>query len=49
MKGAIAVLDCHAPMLCTLLEGHVQIDEARFPIRKGLARVDRNAITILAA
>jgi len=47
--GDIAVLDCHAPMLCTLLEGHVQIDEARFPVRGGLARVDRNAVTILAA
>ena len=49
IAGEVAVLDCHAPMLCALMEGDVQIDEARFPVRRGLARVDRNAVTILAA
>ena len=47
--GDVAVFDCHAPMLCALMEGNVQIDEARFPVRGGLARVDRNTVTILAA
>ena len=45
--GEVAVLDCHVPMLCTLMEGNVQIDEVRFPIRGGLARVDRNTVTIV--
>lgn len=49
MAGEVAVLDCHVPMLCALMEGNVQIDEARFPVRRGLARVDRNTVTILAA
>jgi len=47
--GEVAILDGHVPMLCTLTDGHVQIDEARVPIRKGLARVNRNAVTILAS
>jgi len=45
--GEVAVLDYHVPMLCTLMEGSVQIDDARFPVRGGVARVDRNAVTIL--
>ena len=48
-EGEVAVLDFHAPMLCVLAEGDIQIDEARFPVRSGLARVDRNRVTIIAA
>ena len=46
--GEIAVFDCHAPMVCTLAEGAVQVDEARFAVRRGVARVDRNTVTIVA-
>ena len=45
--GEVAVLDFHAPMLCALEAGDVQIDEARFSVRRGLARVDRNMVTIV--
>lgn len=46
-SGEITVLDFHAPMLCALEAGAVQIDEVRFPVQGGLARVDRNVVTIL--
>lgn len=45
--GDVAVLDLHAPMVCALMSGVVHIDDARFPVRSGLARVDRNLVTIL--
>ena len=45
--GEVTVLDFHAPMLCTLARGNIQIDGARFPIRRGIARVERNAVTIV--
>ena len=46
--GEVSVLDCHAPMLCALVAGDVQIDEAYFPVRRGVAGVARNVVTILA-
>ena len=46
-SGELSVLDCHAPMLCALTEGQVRIDERHFPVRTGLARVERNRMTIL--
>jgi len=46
-EGDVAVLALHAPMLCALRDGAVQIDEAAFPVRGGLARVARNVVTIL--
>ncbi len=46
--GEVTVLTFHAPMLCALEAGEVQIDEARFPVRQGLARVDCNIVTIVA-
>ena len=45
--GEVTVLDFHAPMLCALEAGDVQIDETRFPVRRGLARVERNVVTIV--
>ena len=45
--GQVAVLDWHAPMLCTLGPGEVEIDEARFPVRRGVARVARNQVTVV--
>ena len=47
-EGEVAVLDFHAPMLCALTEGDIQIDEAYFPVRSGIARVERNVVTIVA-
>ena len=47
--GEISVLDFHAPMLCTLTAGIVHLDDMAVPIRHGLARVERNLVTILAS
>ena len=46
--GELSVLDCHAPMLCALAEGDVQIDDTYVPVRSGIARVERNRVTIVA-
>jgi len=46
--GEVSVLDFHIPMLCSLTTGVIQIDEAQFPVRGGVARVDRNVVTILS-
>ncbi len=48
-EGEVSVLSFHAPMLCVLGAGDIHIDQARFPIRSGFARVARNAVTILIA
>ena len=45
--GEVSVLDFHAPMLCTLGDGTVRIDNAAFTVRRGIARVARNVVTIL--
>ncbi len=47
--GELSVLSFHAPMLCVLAEGNIQIDHARFPVRGGIVRVARNAVTILSS
>jgi F0F1-type ATP synthase epsilon subunit len=46
--GDITVLEYHAPLLCALARGDVQVDKARFSVRSGIARVERNRMTILA-
>lgn len=48
VEGEVAILNFHAPMLCTLAAGEVQIDEARVAVRGGIAQVERNVVTILA-
>ena len=45
--GELSVLAYHTPMLCTLMSGEVAIDDVRIPVRGGMARVDRNIVTIL--
>ena len=45
--GEMSVFDFHAPMLCALGRGDVWVDDARFPVPGGVARVARNAVTIL--
>ena len=46
--GEISVLAFHAPMVCTLEHGVVQIDETHIPVRHGIACVGRNIVTIVA-
>lgn len=46
-EGDVAVLDFHAPMLCALRAGDIEIDDARFAVRGGLARVAKNVVTIV--
>jgi len=46
--GEVSVFESHAAMLCVLTGGQVEIDEARFPVRGGVARVSRNAVTIVS-
>jgi len=48
-EGELSVFDFHAPMLCALEAGDVQIDEARFTVRGGIARVFKNTVTILVS
>ena len=45
--GEVSVLGYHAPMLCVLGEGRVQIDELDVPVQGGLACVTHNAVTIV--
>ena len=47
-EGELSVMDFHAPMLCALTNGSVQIDDTVVAVRGGLARVDRNIVTIVA-
>ena len=46
-EGDVSVFDFHAPMLCALGRGDVLVDDARFPVQGGIARVARNVVTIL--
>ena len=48
-EGEVSVFDFHAPMLCALGSGDVQIDEVRIPVRGGIARVLKNNITLLVS
>lgn len=45
--GEVSILRDHAPMLCVLRDGTLWIDDHRLHVRTGLARVARNAVTIL--
>ena len=48
-EGEVSVFDFHAPMLCALGEGVVQIDEARIAVHGGIARVSKNSVTLLVS
>ena len=48
-EGDVSVFDFHAPMLCALGRGDVLVDDARFPVQGGIARVARNVVTILVS
>lgn len=46
-EGELSVLDCHAPMVCALSAGLVQIDEQAFPVDGGVASVWKNRVIIV--
>ena len=46
-EGEVSVMECHAPMLCALGPGLVQIDEQSFAIEGGLASVWRNHVMVV--
>lgn len=46
-EGEVSVFDFHAPMLCALGAGDVQIDDARIAVHRGIARVSKGQVTIL--
>lgn len=46
-EGEFAVLDFHAPMISLLKAGPILVDGKHFPIRKGIALVDRNELFVL--
>lgn len=46
-EGELSVCDHHAPMLCALSAGLVQVDDRVFAIGQGLACMARNQLTIL--
>lgn len=45
--GEMTVLECHAPTLCTLSAGVVDIDGVLFPVQHGLAQIEGRAVTIV--
>lgn len=48
-EGEFELLDYHAPILSVLGKGRIVIDEKQYiDIRGGIARFDRNALTVLA-
>jgi F-type H+-transporting ATPase subunit epsilon len=47
VEGELAVLDFHAPMISLLRAGRVRVDGKYLVIRRGVAMVDRNELTVL--
>ena len=47
VKGRMQVLHNHAPLLAALDKGVVKVDERAIEITGGLARVEKNNITVL--
>ena len=45
--GELSVWAWHAPMLCRLGRGEIQVDERRYPVAGGLACVWRNRLLII--
>lgn len=46
-EGVFEVLPFHKRILSRLISGTVFIDERKFPIKRGLARVEQNKVTII--
>jgi F-type H+-transporting ATPase subunit epsilon len=45
--GGMGILNNHTPLLSSLLEGRVRIDEKEFEIKKGFLKVSDNRIIII--
>lgn len=45
--GTCEVMDLHAPMITVLEAGWVVVDGHTLPIRKGIAKVERNELLVL--
>ncbi len=46
--GELSILEWHAPLVCALGRGTVQIDDTRVPICGGVAKVGGNTVIIVA-
>lgn len=46
-QGVFEVLPFHKRLLSRLISGTLVIDEKNFSIRKGIAKVDQNKVTII--
>jgi F0F1-type ATP synthase epsilon subunit len=46
--GELSVFDHHAPLLCALQQGSVQVDERVYAVGPGLACMARNRLTIVS-
>lgn len=46
-SGVFEVLPFHKRALSRLISGTLLIDETNFPVRRGIARVNQNKVTII--
>jgi len=47
-QGVFEVLAFHKPILSRLLSGILHIDRRRYPIERGIIKVNNNMVTIIA-
>ncbi len=46
-QGVSEALPFHKRLLCRLISGALVIDEKTFPIRRGIAKIDQNKVTVI--
>ncbi len=46
-EGTFEVLPFHKRILSRLVSGAVYIDESRFPVKRGIIKVNQNNVTII--
>ena len=46
-QGVFEVLPFHKRLLSRLISGTIIIDEKNFPVRRGIAKVDQNKVTVI--
>ncbi|MDD5466039.1 MAG: hypothetical protein PHP73_06865 [Candidatus Omnitrophica bacterium] len=46
-EGVFEVLSFHKRILSRLISGKLFIDEQGFPVKRGIAKVDQNKVTII--
>ena len=47
-EGVFEVCQFHQPLVSRLLPGYVVVDEQAIPIQRGVVRVDRESVTVIA-